>query len=64
MGKGGGGQRTPYEAPNDLSSRQKISLIDLISEGPIEGPKEINNVVNDLSCVYLDDTPVIDGSGN
>lgn len=64
MGKGGGGQRTPYEAPNDLSSRQKISLIDLISEGPIEGPEEINNVVNDLSCVYLDDTPVIDGSGN
>lgn len=64
MGKGGGGQSTPYEAPNDLSSRQKVSLIDLISEGPIEGPEEINNVVNDLSCVYLDDTPVIDGSGN
>lgn len=64
MGKGGGGQRTPYEAPNDLSSRQKISLIDLISEGPVEGPENVNNEINDLSCVYLDDTPVIDKSGN
>lgn len=64
MGKGGGGQRTPYEAPNDLSSRQKISLIDLISEGPVEGPEDVNNEINDLSCVYLDDTPVVDKSGN
>lgn len=64
MGKGGGGQRTPYEAPNDLTSRQKASLIDLISEGPIEGPIHIQGSMNDLGCIYLDDTPVIDGSGN
>lgn len=36
MGKGGGKQRTPYEAPNDLTSRQKLSIVDLVSEGPIE----------------------------
>ncbi|HHZ8296783.1 TPA: TipJ family phage tail tip protein [Proteus mirabilis] len=64
MGKGGGGQRTPYEAPNDLTSRQKASLIDLISEGPIEGPIHIQGSMDDLGCIYLDDTPVIDGSGN
>lgn len=64
MGKGGGGQRTPYEAPNDLTSRQKASLIDLISEGPIEGPIHIQGSMNDLGCIYLDDTSVIDGSGN
>uniref|UniRef100_UPI0018988F88 host specificity protein J n=1 Tax=Proteus penneri TaxID=102862 RepID=UPI0018988F88 len=64
MGKGGGGQKTPYEAPNDLTSRQKASLIDLISEGPIEGPIHVQGSMNDLGCIYLDDTPVIDGSGN
>ncbi|WP_311749954.1 host specificity protein J [Proteus penneri] len=64
MGKGGGGQKTPYEAPNDLTSRQKASLIDLISEGPIEGPIHIQGSMNDLGCIYLDDTSVIDGSGN
>ncbi|MCO8052034.1 host specificity protein J [Proteus penneri] len=64
MGKGGGGQRTPYEAPNDLTSRQKASLVDLISEGPIEGPIHIQGSMDDLGCIYLDDTPVIDGSGN
>ncbi|WP_211838206.1 TipJ family phage tail tip protein [Proteus terrae] len=64
MGKGGGGQKTPYEAPNDLTSRQKASLIDLISEGPIEGPIHVQGSMDDLGCIYLDDTPVIDGSGN
>lgn len=58
MGKGGGKQHTPYEAPNDLTSRQKLSIIDLVSEGPIEGP------VGDLKGVYLNNTPVIDSSGN
>lgn len=58
MGKGGGKQHTPYEAPNDLTSRQKLSVIDLVSEGPIEGP------IEDLKGVYLNNTPVIDSSGN
>ncbi|MGV6986169.1 TipJ family phage tail tip protein [Providencia hangzhouensis] len=58
MGKDGGKQRTPYEAPNDLTSRQKLSIVDLVSEGPIEGP------VGDLKGVYLNNTPVIDSSGN
>ncbi|WP_426784504.1 phage tail tip protein J-related protein [Serratia sp. 2C06] len=58
MGKGGGKQSTPYEAPNDLKSRQKLSIIDLISEGPIEGP------VKGLQSVHLDDTPAVDDGGN
>ncbi|MBI6192240.1 phage tail protein [Providencia rettgeri] len=58
MGKNGGKQRTPYEAPNDLTSRQKLSIIDLVCEGPIEGP------VGGLEGVYLNNTPVIDSSGN
>ncbi|HCT9040558.1 TPA: host specificity protein J, partial [Providencia rettgeri] len=58
MGKDGGKQRTPYEAPNDLTSRQKLSIIDLVCEGPIEGP------VGGLEGVYLNNTPVIDSSGN
>lgn len=58
MGKNGGKQRTPYEAPNDLTSRQKLSIIDLVCEGPIEGP------VGGLEGVYLNNTPAIDSSGN
>lgn len=57
MGKGGGSQHTPYEEPDNLKSRQVLSLIDLISEGPIEGP------VGGLKGVFLNDTPVISASG-
>ena len=39
MGKGGGGgsSRTPSTAPDSLDSRQYANVIDLISEGEIEG---------------------------
>ncbi|MDA1380540.1 hypothetical protein PCI56_13165 [Plesiomonas shigelloides subsp. oncorhynchi] len=57
MGKGGGSQHTPYEEPDNLKSRQVLSLIDLISEGPIEGP------VGGLKGVFLNDTPVLSDSG-
>ncbi|MEN3259270.1 host specificity protein J [Sodalis endosymbiont of Spalangia cameroni] len=57
MGKGGGEQHTPYEAPNNLTSRQKLAIVDLISEGPIEGP------VNGLQAIHLNDTPAVDASG-
>ncbi|OIV47415.1 hypothetical protein BK025_04535 [Sodalis sp. TME1] len=57
MGKGDGGQHTPYEAPNNLTSRQKLAIVDLISEGPIEGP------VNGLQAIHLNDTPAVDASG-
>ncbi|MGY0149246.1 TipJ family phage tail tip protein [Edwardsiella tarda] len=58
MGKGRAKQHTPYEAPDSLKSTQRLSIIDAISEGPIEGP------VAGLASVYLNDTPAIDDEGN
>lgn len=51
MGKGGGKQHTPKEERDDLKSQQKIQIVDVLSEGPIEGP------VGDLQGVLLNDTP-------
>lgn len=51
-------QHTPYEAPDNLKSQQKLSVIDAISEGPIEGP------VGDLESIYINETPAIDTNGN
>lgn len=57
-GKGGGGKvRVPVEAPDSLRSRQYARVVDLISEGEIEG------LVNGLRSVYLDDTPVENSDG-
>ncbi|STQ72056.1 host specificity protein J [Hafnia alvei] len=58
MGKGGGSQHTPYEQPDNLISKQKISIIDCLGEGPIEGP------VNGLQSVLLKMTPAVDAQGN
>ena len=58
MGKGGGGGHTPYEAPDNLRSTQVLSVIDALSEGPIEGP------VNGLQSVLINQTPVVDADGN
>ena len=58
MGKGGGEQHTPYEQPDNLKSKQKVSIIDAIGEGPIEGP------VNGLQSVLLKMTPAIDSNGD
>ncbi|ELM3737226.1 host specificity protein J [Edwardsiella piscicida] len=58
MGKGGGEQHTPYEQPDSLKSKQKVSIIDAIGEGPIEGP------VNGLQSVLLKMTPAVDSNGN
>ncbi|EBV1948172.1 host specificity protein J, partial [Salmonella enterica subsp. enterica serovar Weltevreden] len=52
MGKGGGKGYTPREAPDNLKSTQLLSVIDAISEGPIEGP------VNGLHSVLVNQTPV------
>lgn len=61
-GKGGGGgsARVAQEAPDSLRSRAYAQIIDLVSEGEIEG------LVNGLKSVYLDDTPIqnADGSTN
>ena len=34
-GKSGGGARTPYEAPNTLSSAQNLRIIDAVCEGVV-----------------------------
>jgi predicted phage tail protein len=44
-GKSGGGSvRTPQEDPNTLRSRAYASIIDLISEGPIEGFSTVEGI--------------------
>lgn len=57
---GGGSARVPNEAPDSLQSRAFARVIDLVSEGEIEG------LVNGLQSVYLNETPVLnpDGTNN
>ncbi|AUO32250.1 putative phage tail fiber /phage host specificity protein J [Escherichia coli] len=58
MGKGGSKGHTPREAKDNLKSTQLLSVIDAISEGPVEGP------VDGLKSVLLNSTPVLDSEGN
>ncbi|HAO0104087.1 TPA: host specificity protein J [Escherichia coli] len=58
MGKGSSKGHTPREAKDNLKSSQMLSVIDAISEGPIEGP------VDGLKSVLLNSTPVLDTEGN
>lgn len=56
-GAGGGGKgedtpRVPVEAPNTLQSIDTARVIDVISEGEIEG------LVNGAKSIYYDDTPL------
>ena len=59
-GKGGGGSRTPTEADDTLQSVQFANVLDLISEGEIQGLDDGNK------SIFLDSTPVqnADGSNN
>jgi predicted phage tail protein len=53
-GKGGGGgatQRVPTEERDSLNSSQYITVVDLLSEGEIQGLK------NGLQSIFLDNTP-------
>lgn len=57
-GKGGGGSsRPPVEAPNTLHSSQFARVVDLVSEGEIEG------LVDGLRSVFLNETPMLDAQG-
>tara|TARA_B100002019_G_scaffold42616_1_gene35690 strand:+ start:15361 stop:18669 length:3309 start_codon:yes stop_codon:yes gene_type:complete len=57
-GKGGGNKtRTPKEDPDSLQSVQFASVLDVISEGEIEGIEGGNK------GIYLDSTPVQDSAG-
>ncbi len=58
MGKGSSKGHTPREAKDNLKSTQFLSVIDAISEGPVEGP------VDGLKSVLLNSTPVLDSEGN
>ena len=59
-GKGGGGGGTPTEADDTLQSIQFANVLDLISEGEIQGLDDGNK------SIFLDNTPVqnADGSNN
>lgn len=59
-GKGGGGAAgaVPSEDPNTLRSDSLARILDLVSEGEIEG------LVNGAQSIYFDGTQLQDGSGN
>ncbi len=61
-GKGGsnsgGSTRAPVEAPDSLRSRQYATVLDLVSEGEIQG------LVNGLQSVYFDGVPLQNGDGS
>jgi predicted phage tail protein len=54
---GGGGQHTPTEADDSLQSIQYGTVLDLISEGEVEG------LDDGLKSVYLDGTPITGAGG-
>ena len=57
-GKGGGSNKTPTEADDSLQSKQFANVLDLLSEGEIEGLDDGNK------SIFLDGTPVEDAGGN
>lgn len=61
-GKKGGGARTPYEAPNTLSSAQRLRIVDAICEGVVDGFAHGNE--HPLKSVYFNDTPVQNADGS
>ena len=59
MGKGGGGSsRTPSTAPDSLDSRQYANVIDLISEGEIEG------LADGFKSIFLNNTVLQNPDGS
>jgi hypothetical protein len=61
-GRGGGSsnsqpQRTPTEAADNLNSAQYAQVLDLLSEGEIQGLK------NGLQSIFLNDTPLQNANG-
>ena len=56
-GGGGGSPDPPYEAPNSLRSKAVARVLDIVSEGEIEG------LQNGLKGVYLDEIAVQNSNG-
>jgi predicted phage tail protein len=61
-GKSGGAQRTPVESPDDLHSISRAKILDLVSNGEIEGPA--HGLEAGLRDVYLDGTPLANANGD
>lgn len=58
-GKGGGGSaRAPVEDKDSLRSKAYANVLDLVSEGEIEG------LVDGLKSIYLDGTPIQNADGS
>ena len=58
MGKGGGSGRTPVEAKETSRSKQLVKIVDVISDGEIEG------LADGMKSVYFDNTPVQNKDGS
>ena len=58
MGKGGGGGHTPVEAKETSRSKQLVRIIDVVSEGEVEG------LADGMKSVYFDNTPVQNKNGS
>lgn len=52
-GGGGKGARTPKEAADTLNSTQQVTVVDLLSEGEIQGLKDGGH------SIFLDNTPLL-----
>lgn len=58
MGKGGGGGHTPVEAKETSRSKQLVKIVEVISDGEIEG------LADGMKSVYFDNTPVQNKDGS
>lgn len=58
MGKGGGGSHTPVEAKETSRSKQLVKIVEVISEGEVEG------LADGMKSVYFDNTPVQNKDGS
>lgn len=56
-GKGGGGGRAAVEAPDSLRSQQIAQVVDLVSEGPIQG------LSDGLRSIFINETPLMNSDG-
>ena len=61
QGSGGSKGHTPVEVNDTAASNTIGRIIDLICEGPIEGPANDDNW---YKSTYYNETPVMDESGN
>ncbi|QIM65278.1 host specificity protein J [Frederiksenia canicola] len=57
-GSSGGGGHTPYEAPDSGRSKQRVRIVEVVSEGEIQG------LVDGVKSVYLDNTPIQNQDGS